>query len=176
MLGRLRGQDCPELSPYLPLTHSAVSCLYTVTTDTAVYRQALTVSGGKLCTHNHSMKEACFRWVMSTFTLGSLILSKPQPNLNTTVGFDNKMTLQTPPPPPQHRNSISAISQLLLTRFWWNFKGRFLWTFRTDSNCQGDICPCNICPRNICPYQEYLSCYWPDFDETLKVGSCEHLE
>ena len=26
-----------------------------------------------------------------------------------------------------------AISQLLLTRFWSNFKGRFLWTFRTDS-------------------------------------------
>ena len=24
--------------------------------------------------------------------------------------------------------------------------------------------------------QQYLSCYWPDFDETLKVGSCEHLE
>ena len=24
-------------------------------------------------------------------------LSKPQPNLNTTVGFDMKMTLQTPP-------------------------------------------------------------------------------
>ena len=72
--------------------------------------------------------------------------------------------------------SISAISQLLLTRFWWNFKGRFLGTSRTDSNCQGDICPCNICPRDICPYQEYLSCYWPDFDETLKVGSWEHLE
>ena len=69
-----------------------------------------------------------------------------------------------------------AISQLLLTRFWWNFKGRFLWIFRTYSNCQGDICPCNICPRDICPYQEYLSCYWPDFDETLKEGSWEHLE
>ena len=25
-------------------------------------------------------------------------------------------------------------------------------------------------------YQQYLSCYWPDFNETLKVGSCEHLE
>ena len=24
--------------------------------------------------------------------------------------------------------------------------------------------------------QQYLSCYWPDVDETLKVGSCEHLE
>ena len=65
--------------------------------------------------------------------------------------------------------SISEISQLLLTQFWWNFKGRLLWIFRTDSNCQGDICPRNICPRNICPFQEYLSCYWPDLDLTLKV-------
>ena len=24
--------------------------------------------------------------------------------------------------------------------------------------------------------QQYLSRYWPDFDETLKVGSWEHLE
>ena len=24
--------------------------------------------------------------------------------------------------------------------------------------------------------QQYLSCYWPDFDETLKVGSWEHQE
>ena len=27
-----------------------------------------------------------------------VLLSKPQPNLNTKVGFDMKMTLQTPPP------------------------------------------------------------------------------
>ena len=25
-------------------------------------------------------------------------------------------------------------------------------------------------------YQEYLSCYWPDFDEILKVDSWENLE
>ena len=29
-----------------------------------------------------------------------MVLSKPQPNLNTTVGFDMKMTLETPPHPP----------------------------------------------------------------------------
>ena len=23
---------------------------------------------------------------------------------------------------------------------------------------------------------KYLSCYWPDFDQTLNVGSWEHLE
>ena len=71
---------------------------------------------------------------------------------------------------------MSAISQLLLTRFWWNFKGMFLGTSRTNSNCHGDICPGNICPGNICPYEEYLSCYWPNFDETLQVGYWEHLE
>ena len=25
-------------------------------------------------------------------------------------------------------------------------------------------------------YQDYLSCYWLNFDETLKIGSWEHLE
>ena len=25
-------------------------------------------------------------------------------------------------------------------------------------------------------WQQYLSCYRPDFDKMLKVGSCEHLE
>ena len=108
---------------------------------------------------------------MMVYCNGSLKLSKPQPNLNTRLGLTIKWLCT-----PTHTNSMSAISQLLLTRFWWNFKGRFLWTFRTYSNCQGDICPRNICPRDICPYQEYLSCYWPDFDETLQVGSWVHLE
>ena len=101
------------------------------------------------------------------------ISTQPQYNI-TLVGLDMKMTLHTTP--PTNTNSMLAISQLLLTRFWWNFKGRFLWTFGTYSNCQGDICPRNICPRDICPYQEYLSCYWSDFDETLKASSGEHLE
>ena len=71
---------------------------------------------------------------------------------------------------------MSAISQLLLARIWWNFKGSFLGASRTDSNYQVDICRGNICPGDICPYQEYLSCYWPEFDETLKVASWEHLK
>ena len=37
-----------------------------------------------------------------------------QPNI-TYVGFDMKMTLHHHPPPPTHTNSMSAISQLLLT-------------------------------------------------------------
>ena len=70
--------------------------------------------------------------------------------------------------------SISGISQL--TQFWWNFNGSFLGISRTDSDSHSDICPSNICPGYICPYQEYLDCYWPDFDQTLNIGSWEHLE
>ena len=73
-------------------------------------------------------------------------------------------------------NSMSAISQLLLARFWPNFKGRFLGTSRRDSYCYGDICPGNICPGDICPYQEYLSCYSTHLDETLNIGSWDHLD
>ena len=67
---------------------------------------------------------------------------------------------------------MSAISQLLLALFWRNFKGTFI---QTDSNRHYGICPGNICPGNICPYREYLCSNWPPFDQTLKVGSWDHL-
>ena len=99
------------------------------------------------------------------------------PNLTSTQGWvwhKNDFAHPTTTTTPHHRNSISAISQLLLTRFWWNFKGRFLWTSRTDSNCNGDICPGNICPRDTCPYQEYLSTwFWWNFkDSNSYVDIC----
>ena len=50
--------------------------------------------------------------------------------------------------------SISGISQLLLTQFWPNFKGRFLGQSLIDANCYGDIYPGNICPGNICTYHQ----------------------
>ena len=37
------------------------------------------------------------------------ILSKPQPNLNSTVGFDMKMTLQTPPPTHPPTETFQAL-------------------------------------------------------------------
>ena len=83
------------------------------------------------------------------------------PNHNSTqlnitlVGLDMKMILHTYPPPyhpTPHRNSMLAISQLLLTRFWWNFKRRFLGASGTDYKCHIDICPGNIFPGEICPY------------------------
>jgi len=105
--------------------------------------------------------------------LPKIIWNCQNPNLTLTqrLGFTWKW-LYT----PTHRNSKSAIYQLLLTKFWWNFKGRFLGTSRTDSNWHGTIYPGNICLGNICPYQEYFSCYWTNFDETFKVASREHLE
>ena len=65
-----------------------------------------------------------------------------------------------------HISTISWISQLLLILFWPNIKGRFLGPFWTYSNCNNDICP----------YQQYLNCYWADFDPILNVGSHDRLE
>ena len=67
--------------------------------------------------------------------------------------------------------SISGISQLLLSQFRPNFKSRFLGLSGTEVNFHS-----NICPSNICPYQEYLSCYLPNFDPTLNVGFWNHLQ
>ena len=39
-------------------------------------------------------------------------LSKPQPNVNTTVGFDMKMTLQTPPHPPPTETFQALLDEL----------------------------------------------------------------
>ena len=58
----------------------------------------------------------------------------------------------------------NLISELLLTQFWPNLKGRFMGPSSTDSICHGDICP----------YQKYISCYWSDVDQTLNVGSWDH--
>ena len=76
-------------------------------------------------------------------------------------------------PPATHPKKY--ISQLLVAQFGPNFKERFLGPFLTDANRHTDIYPSNICFRNICPYKEYLSWYWPDFDQTLKEGSWDHL-
>ena len=43
------------------------------------------------------------------------------------------------------------------------------------SSLTDNICHSNICPGNICPYKEYISCHWPDFNQTLKVSSWNHL-
>ena len=122
------------------------------------------------CTRTYMHKKKCI-YTMKRAKL-NVVKTPTQCQLNnnsTKVGCDTKMTLHTTPP-HHHRNSMSVISQLLLTRFWPNFKGRFQGTSRTDSNCYSYSCPGNNCPGDICPYQEYLSCCRPDFDQTLEVG------
>ena len=57
--------------------------------------------------------------------------------------------------------SPPILSQLLLTQFGPNLKGRFLGQSLKDSNCYDDIFP-----GNICPYQQCFSCYetfWNQF-------------
>ena len=66
-------------------------------------------------------------------------------------------------------------TQLLLSRFWWNFKGRFLESSLTDANRYGGICPVNICPGNNSPNQEYACFYWLEFDQTIKVDSKKNV-
>ena len=46
-------------------------------------------------------------------------LSKPLPNLNTTVGLYVKITLHTPPPHPHKLNvsNISAVTDPILMKF-----------------------------------------------------------
>ena len=103
-------------------------------------------------------------------------LSNPQLNHISTqpsitlswVRYENDFAHHpTPPHPPPHTNSMLEISQLLLTRFLWNFKCRFLGTSRTDHNCHGDICPGNIYQGGICPYHKYLNWKWHNLDLTF---------
>ena len=44
-------------------------------------------------------------------------------------------------PTHHHTNSMSAISQLVLIRFWWNFNGRFIGSSKKYSNCHKKILP-----------------------------------
>ena len=71
---------------------------------------------------------------------------------------------------------ISVKSQLLLAQFGSNSKHRVLETYTPDCNCRHNSFPGNICPGDVCPYQQYLSCYWPNFDQTLIKESWEHLQ
>ena len=126
----------------------------------------------------------------SIFELEKCCQAQPTLNSSSTSTEAEVVLISTSPAthpathPPGHpatrkstiTYSMSAISQLLLAKFWLNSKYRFLGPPRTDFNCNGNICPGDICPGDICPYQEYLSWYWPDFEIIWKIDSWDHLE
>ena len=123
-----------------------------------------------LVTKSHSLQEIVFcepEWRI-------LLPSSTSTQLNSTQFKSIEVEIALIPISPA-THPKKYISQLLVAQFGPNFKERFLGPFLTDANRHTDIYPSNICPRNICPYKEYLSWYWPDFDQTLKEGSWEHL-
>ena len=58
----------------------------------------------------------------SYLTDASRLLSKPQPNLNTTVGFDLKMALHTPPPTPYNIPLLAGINFNSSWNLKWNYE------------------------------------------------------
>ena len=100
------------------------------------------------------------------------ILSKPQPNLNLTstqrLDFTRKW-LYNHHPSPTHPPTQTQ-SQQYLSCYWPDFDETLKvgsWEHLEQIPTVSDICPGNICPGNICPYQEYLSWYLLDFDQTF---------
>ena len=67
------------------------------------------------------------------YELGSIVTTPTQPQLNSKVGCDTRMTLIHHPPPPT--------------------------TTTTQTQCQ-----------------PYLSCYCPNFNQTLKLGSWDEQQ
>ena len=55
---------------------------------------------------------------------------------------------------------MSAITQVLLIRFWQNFKRSFLGSSLTINNGQSDNCPGNICLGDICPTLSNTEMIW----------------
>ena len=44
------------------------------------------------------------------------------------------------------------------------------WKYEVRVGCAKnpkDIFPGNVCLCDLCPYQEYLSCYWSDYDQNF---------
>ena len=72
------------------------------------------------------------KYSSSSFDIVVKTPTQLQHNLNPTIlGVWTRKWLCK----PHHRNSMSVISQLLLTRFWPTFKERFLGLSWTDLNC-----------------------------------------
>ena len=68
-------------------------------------------------------------------------------------------------------NLFQAITDLQILLY-----ADFTHKYKIIQGITNDICPGNICPGDICPYQQYLSCYWPDLDQTLNKGFWEQIQ
>ena len=86
----------------------------------------------------------------------------PRFKLNTKIGLHTTTNTTHHPPQKLLCSNSSAVTELGIST--------------KDSSCHCDICLGNICPGYICPYQQYLSGYWPDMDQTSNKGSWEHIQ
>ena len=73
-----------------------------------------------------------------------------------------------------HISNILAVTGPILTEA--EILHRYFEDQPDSGNCHYDICPGNIFPGDICPYKQYLSRYWPNFDQTFNEGSWEHIQ
>ena len=111
--------------------------LASATTTTCQSNLTSNASLGQVCYYNCVCLQCnCQTSVLSLKTWSWLCFT---PVTTTTRRTRTRTRTRTP----------HQISQLLLTRFWPNFKRRHLRTSRTDSNCYSDICQRNICPGDI---------------------------
>ena len=101
-----------------------------------------------------------------------VVTTPTQPQLNSKVGCDMKMTLVHPPPPPPptttHTNSKSSLSQLFLTRFLPNFKGRYVGSTTTIITTTWTTTTTTATKQQQQDQQkQHFIYYWPDFNQTF---------
>ena len=83
--------------------------------------------------------------------------------LNPKLGLDNNHHHHHHPTPPPQTFQLKFCTEIHYTNLI------------QLANYHCDICQGNICPGDVCPYQEYLIWFWHDSDQTLKVGSLDHV-
>ena len=94
-----------------------------------------------------------------------------RPKLIKTGKFDWELVTIVCP----YSSNISSVTDLILTKLQNQLSGTI---FHRDVNHLSDICQVNIWPGITCSYQQYLrfhctnfdqplSCYWPNCDQTL---------
>ena len=100
------------------------------------------------------------------------VTTPTQPQLNSKVGVNMKMTLHHHhhyPPPTTTTNSMSSISQLFLTQFWPNFKSRFVesTTIITTTTTTWTTKTTTTTATTITRAAKAIFHFWPDLDQTF---------